>query len=77
MTELGFALFETAIGCCGIAWTSRGVAGVQLPEANERLTRNRILRRFAGAREAAPAAEVQPAIEDIVAAYRGEATSET
>ena len=72
MTELGFALFETAIGCCGIAWTSRGVAGVQLPEANERLTRNRILRRFAGAREAAPAAEVQRAIEDIVALIGGE-----
>ena len=21
MTELGFALFDTAIGCCGVAWS--------------------------------------------------------
>ena len=72
MTELGFALFETAIGYCGIAWSSRGIVGVQLPEANERLTRNRILRRFAGAREAAPPAEVQHASEQIAALIGGE-----
>jgi methylated-DNA-[protein]-cysteine S-methyltransferase len=72
MTELGFALFETAIGTCGIAWSSRGIVGVQLPEANERLIRNRILRRFAGARESAPPAEVRRAIEDIVALIGGE-----
>ena len=28
----GFALFDTAIGRCGVAWGERGVAGVQLPE---------------------------------------------
>ena len=72
MTELGFALFESAIGSCGIAWSGRGIVGVQLPEANERLTRNRMLRRFTGAREAAPPAEVQRAIEDIVALIGGE-----
>jgi methylated-DNA-[protein]-cysteine S-methyltransferase len=72
MTELGFALFESAIGSCGIAWSGRGIVGVQLPEANERLTRNRMLRRFTGAHEAAPPAEVQRAIEDIVALIGGE-----
>src|SRR6516164_1187190 len=72
MTKLGFAIFETAIGRCGIVWSSRGIVSVQLPEASERATRNRILRRFAGAREAAPAAEVQRAIEDIVALIGGE-----
>jgi len=38
MSELGFALFETAIGHCGIVWSERGVAGVQLPERNEPAT---------------------------------------
>jgi methylated-DNA-[protein]-cysteine S-methyltransferase len=72
MTELGFAIFETAIGRCGIIWSSRGVVGVQLPEASERATRNRVLGRFATAREAAPPAEVQRAIADIVALIDGE-----
>ncbi|MGH7288296.1 MAG: methylated-DNA--[protein]-cysteine S-methyltransferase, partial [Myxococcota bacterium] len=35
MTASGIALFETAIGSCGIAWGERGVVGVQLPEARE------------------------------------------
>ena len=52
--DFGFALFETAIGHCGIVWSERGVAGVQLPERNEDATRNRMLRRFPGAREAVP-----------------------
>lgn len=28
----GIGFFETAISLCGIAWTTRGVAGLQLPE---------------------------------------------
>ena len=49
--ELGFALFETAIGHCGIVWSERGVVGVQLPERSEDATRNRIRRRFPTASE--------------------------
>lgn len=30
----GFALFDTAVGVCAIAWNERGVAGVSLPAAN-------------------------------------------
>ena len=54
MTELSFALFDTPIGCCGIVWNARGIAGVQLPETDERAIRNRVLRRFPGACEARP-----------------------
>jgi methylated-DNA-[protein]-cysteine S-methyltransferase len=72
MKNLGFALFETAIGHCGIVWSERGVAGVQLPERNEPATRNRILRRFPAAREAVPPDVVQRAIADIVALLSGE-----
>ncbi|HJS02066.1 MAG TPA: cysteine methyltransferase, partial [Variovorax sp.] len=35
MSPEGFALFDTAIGACGIAWGARGIVGVQLPEAGE------------------------------------------
>ncbi|WP_394847049.1 methylated-DNA--[protein]-cysteine S-methyltransferase [Pendulispora brunnea] len=74
MTAHGFALFETAIGRCGIAWGERGVASVQLPEAREADTRARMLRRFPGAQELPPSPEVQRAVEAIVALLRGERT---
>jgi methylated-DNA-[protein]-cysteine S-methyltransferase len=70
-----FALFDTAIGRCGIAWSERGIAGVQFPEANERKTRERLLLRFPGAAEAEPAAQTQRAIDGIVALLSGEPRS--
>ena len=74
MTAHGFALFDTAIGRCGIAWGERGVVGVQLPEAREPETRARLLQRFPDAREAPPPPDVQRALDGIVgaAARRGE-----
>ena len=74
MTAPGFALFETAIGQCGIAWSARGVIGVQLPEASALKTRARLLRRCPQAREAPPPADVQRAIDGIVALLGGEPT---
>jgi len=68
----GFALFETAIGACGIAWSDRGVAGVQLPAGPEDATRACLRRRFPDAREVAAPAEVQRAVAGIVALLRGE-----
>lgn len=72
-----FAVFETAMGTCGIVWTGHGVAGVQLPEADVGTTRRRVLRRFPDAHEAMPPADVQRAIDGIVALLRGEATDLT
>jgi methylated-DNA-[protein]-cysteine S-methyltransferase len=69
----GFALFDTAIGRCGIAWSERGVGAVQLPEPREPETRARLLRRVPGAREAPPPAAVRHALEGIAALLRGEA----
>jgi O-6-methylguanine DNA methyltransferase len=74
MMAEGFALFETAIGRCGIAWGGRGVRGVQLPEASEPETWARMRTRFPDAREAVPPAEVQAVVDGIVALLRGEAS---
>ena len=74
MMANGFALFDTAIGKCGVAWGERGVAGVQLPEAGEKKTRDRMLHRFPTAGEAVPPPEVQRLIDRIVALLRGEAS---
>src|SRR5262245_37040567 len=67
-----FAIFDTAIGACGIVWNARGVAGVQIHDGTEAATRSRLLRRFAGAQEAKPPAHVQQAIDGVVALLRGE-----
>lgn len=53
-----FALFDSAIGPCAIAWGARGVAGVQLPESNARETRKRLLQRFPDAQETPPPPDV-------------------
>jgi O-6-methylguanine DNA methyltransferase len=72
MTSLGFTLFDTEIGRCGIAWSWRGVVGVQLPEAHERETRARLLRQFPDVHAALPPPDAQHALESIVALLRGE-----
>lgn len=73
MLGLAFSVFDTAIGACGIVWSARGIAGVQLPEASAEATRARLLRRFADAQEMPPTESVQRAIDGIVALLRGEA----
>ncbi len=72
MTDLHFALFDTAIGSCGIVWSGRGIAGVQLPEASVDATRARVRKRFPTAQEASPPSDVQLAIDGMVALLRGE-----
>ena len=67
-----FTLFDTAIGRCAIAWGARGIACVQLPEANEPTTRARVLQQFPSAREAAPPPEAERARDRIIAYLRGE-----
>ena len=37
-TPRGYALFDTAIGRCGIAWSERGVLRVALPDASDAKT---------------------------------------
>ncbi len=68
----GFSLFHTAIGRCGVAWSGRGVVGVQLPEGRDAETRARIARRFPSARETPPPHQVQAAVDAIAALLRGE-----
>jgi methylated-DNA-[protein]-cysteine S-methyltransferase len=72
MTAQGFALFDTNIGRCGIAWSARGIAGVQLPQASEAKTRARLMRRYPHAREAPPPADVCRAIDAITSLLCGE-----
>jgi len=72
MTSPGFALFDTAIGRCGIAWATNGICGVHLPEATPSATRRRMLVRYPGVSESAAPPPVQRAIDRIVTLLRGE-----
>jgi methylated-DNA-[protein]-cysteine S-methyltransferase len=72
MSAFSYTVFETAIGACAVVWSACGIAGVQLPEANEQATRARVTRRFAGAQEAPPLPDVQHAVDGIVALLAGE-----
>lgn len=66
-----YALFDSPVGKCGLAWGERGILGVQLPGGRELDTRARLQRQIPGGSEAQPPAEVRRAIELIVALLRG------
>jgi methylated-DNA-[protein]-cysteine S-methyltransferase len=71
MVPQGFVLFDTAIGSCGIAWGELGIIGVQLPEADDAATRDRLLRRFPQAVETSATGDVRHAVEAIVSLLNG------
>jgi methylated-DNA-[protein]-cysteine S-methyltransferase len=62
---ISFALFDTAIGRCGVAWSDRGITRIQLPDANEAGTRTRLTRGLADAKEAAPPSVIREAMASI------------
>lgn len=72
MTDQQFALFDTRIGLCAIAWGPRGINGTQLPMGSEDKIRTRISQRHPDASEAEPTAEVREAIDRITKLLAGE-----
>src|SRR3954466_10184969 len=66
-----FAIFDTAIGRCGIAWGEHGINAVQLPMFSEDKTRARIRQRYGDIAEAPPPSQVQRAIDGIVELLTG------
>jgi len=71
MRAHAYALFDTPIGCCGLAWSAAGITGMHLPGATRDATRASLKRRFPAARETPPPAEVQRAIDGIQALLQG------
>lgn len=73
MADRQYALFDTLIGRCAIAWGPDGICLLQLPEARAEATRARVLSRTGGAREAVPPAFVQRVVSGIGALLGGAA----
>jgi methylated-DNA-[protein]-cysteine S-methyltransferase len=72
MSDQGFALFETAIGTCAIAWGERGIVGAQLPERSDTVARARLMRRLPDAVEGEPPPAIRAVIDAIVRLTGGE-----
>ena len=68
---LGFCLFDTAIGACGIAWGEDAIVAVQLPETTRAGTAQRMQRHTGALPEAPAPAWVQDAIARIQALMQG------
>jgi methylated-DNA-[protein]-cysteine S-methyltransferase len=71
MSRSGLALFESAIGVCGLAWGPGGLLGVQLPEEDSGRTQAHLMRRFPELDFAEPPAEAMEAMERIAAFLGG------
>jgi methylated-DNA-[protein]-cysteine S-methyltransferase len=82
MQGRSFALFDTVIGRCGVAWGGSGLIGMQLPEAapgaaNPGVEWARMRKRFPDAVETAPPPEIERVIErvlDLLAGGRDDLT---
>ena len=61
-----YALFDTALGPCGLVWGDDGITNAVLPEADLEATRQRLLRRTPGAVETEPQDDIAAAIEGIL-----------
>jgi len=69
----GFALFETAIGTCGVAWATNGIVGLVLPESSRGAAADRLARMGPGLVEAAPpfSAAIERLIRDVRRLLKG------
>lgn len=74
MIARGFALFDTAIGPCAIAWGNGGIVGIQLPECDRAATETRMARRFPEAIPMRAPPGVYLAVRDIAALLAGTIT---
>jgi methylated-DNA-[protein]-cysteine S-methyltransferase len=70
----GHALFDTAIGTCGIAWGPGGIVAVQLPDADVHATQARLLRGLSPlcTGSAEPPPTVRNAVDGIQALLTGQ-----
>jgi len=68
---LAYALFDTPIGPCGIAWSAAGLTGVQLPEGDAAQTRACMARRFPHCQEGEPPTSVREAMDAVAGLLSG------
>jgi methylated-DNA-[protein]-cysteine S-methyltransferase len=65
--DIGFCLFETALGVCAIAWRGAAVIEASLPDTDPDTLRRRVQRRLPDAVEGAPSAALAAVVGDVQA----------
>ncbi|MGE0484640.1 MAG: methylated-DNA--[protein]-cysteine S-methyltransferase [Gammaproteobacteria bacterium] len=73
MSKYGFALFDTTIGPCGLAWRPSGLVGVQLPEKTPGATHARLAERFGDLQAVEPRGAPRRARDAMIALLDGRA----
>ncbi len=77
MAPQAFALFDTAIGVCGVVWNEIGLTGTALPDRDAESLRDRLTQRWPQAVEAQPwgaGAEAVAAIQALMVDGRTDLT---
>jgi len=68
----GYIVFPTALGHCGLAWTERGIARLQLPGSNADETEKRLQARLTSASTAVPEPHTRDVIGMITRYFTGD-----
>jgi methylated-DNA-[protein]-cysteine S-methyltransferase len=66
-----YALFETAVGTCGVAWRGSALTAVQLPEASRKVSEARLRERAERPSGGHPPAAIERAIADLQRYFAG------
>jgi len=69
-----YLIFDTAGGCCGIAWNDAGITRFQLPTKSAIATERILLRHVPGAKPGAPTPKVAEAVAAVRRYFEGEET---
>jgi len=69
-----YAIFETAGGFCGLAWSADGVVRLQLPTKSAEATERLLLRRTPNAERSEPPPEIAETIAAVTRYFAGERT---
>ena len=67
-----YALFDTALGVCGVAWSSQGLTRLQLPESDPAATQARLMAWDSRAVASNPTPEIATAIAQLRRYFKGE-----
>lgn len=71
MSEVAYALFDTPLGACAVAWGPRGVVAVNLPDRHPADLRAGLEKRFPDASANDPPQTVREAMHQIVELLEG------
>lgn len=66
------ALFDSPLGTCGVAWSTRGIVSLQLPGIDRQELLFRLARRARGSLPGTPPSDVQAVIDRLVAHLGGQ-----